>query len=64
MSARLKRRNAGRLFSKLWLPAVVLVVIGVVSYGVNTARHLNEAITDPPATNPIPATVVRSTRRM
>jgi Mycobacterium membrane protein len=58
VSAKRKRRHPGRLFSKLWLPAVVLVVIGIVSYGVNTARHLNEAITDPPATNPIPATVV------
>lgn len=58
MSARLKRRKTGRLFSKLWLPAVVLVAIGVVSYGVSTARHLNEAITNPPSLSAIPATVV------
>ena len=57
MDRQVKRRKSG-IVSKLWLPAVVLVVIGVVSYGVNTARHLNEAITNPPATNPIPATVV------
>jgi hypothetical protein len=58
VSARLKRRKNARLFSKLWLPAVVLVVIGVVSYGVSTARHLNGAITDPSAVSAIPATVV------
>jgi hypothetical protein len=58
VSARLKRRKTGRLFSKLWLPAVVLVAIGVVSYGVSTARHLNEAITNPPSLSAIPATVV------
>ena len=57
MNARRKRRT-GRLLSKLWLPAVVLVVIGVVSYGVNTARHLNGAITDPSSVSAIPATVV------
>ena len=58
MSAELKRRQPVRLFSKLWLPAVVLVAIGVVSYGVNTVRHLNEAITNPPSVSAIPATVV------
>lgn len=58
MSAKLKRRHPVRLFSKLWLPAVVLVAIGVVSYGVSTARHLNEAITNPPSVSAIPATVV------
>jgi hypothetical protein len=58
VSAKLKRRHHVRLFSKLWLPAVVLVVIGVVSYGVNTVRHLNEAITNPPSVSAIPATVV------
>jgi Mycobacterium membrane protein len=58
VSAKLKRRQPVRLFSKLWLPAVVLVAIGVVSYGVNTVRHLNEAITNPPSVSAIPATVV------
>ena len=37
---------------------MVLVAIGVVSYGVSTARHLNEAITNPPSVSAIPATVV------
>jgi len=58
VSAKLKRRQPVRLFSKLWLPAVVLVAIGVVSYGVSTARHLNGAITDPSSVSAIPATVV------
>jgi hypothetical protein len=37
-----KRRRTGRLFSKLWLPAGVIVVIAIVGYGVNTVRHLSE----------------------
>jgi hypothetical protein len=56
---RLKRRNTGRVFSKLWLPAVVLVVIAIVGYGVNTVRHMSQAITNPPVTGTIPATVVQ-----
>src|SRR5260370_18140420 len=48
-----------RVFSKLWLPAVVLVVIAIVSYGVNAVRHMSEAITNPPAKSSIPATVVQ-----
>ena len=58
MDRRVKRRSSSR-FSKLWLPAVVLVVIAIVSYGVSTVRHLNEAITNPPAASAIPATVVQ-----
>jgi Mycobacterium membrane protein len=54
-----KRRNAGRLFSKLWLPVVILVVGAVVFYGVNTVRHLSDAISNPPVTHSIPATVVQ-----
>jgi hypothetical protein len=50
----------GRVFSKLWLPAVVLAVIAIISYGVNTVRHMSEAITNPPVTSSIPATVVQS----
>jgi hypothetical protein len=38
---------------------VVLVVIAIVGYGVNTVRHLSEAITNPSATSSIPATVVQ-----
>jgi Mycobacterium membrane protein len=48
-----------RILGKLWLPAVVLVVIAIVSYGVNTVRHLSNAITNPPVTSSIPATVVQ-----
>jgi Mycobacterium membrane protein len=59
MNTRHERRRSRRIFSKLWLPAVVLIVIAIVSYGVNTVRHLNEAITNPPASNSIPATVVQ-----
>lgn len=55
----LKRRKAGRILGKLWLPAVVLVVIGIATYGVNTVRHLNSVITDPPEASAIPATVVQ-----
>jgi hypothetical protein len=56
---RLKRRNTSRIFSKLWLPAVVLVVIAIVSYAVNAVRHMSEAITNPPVASSIPATVVQ-----
>jgi len=56
---RVKRRKGGGVASKLWLPAVVLVVIAVVIYGVNTVRHLNDAITNPPSASAIPATVVQ-----
>jgi hypothetical protein len=56
---RLKRRNTGRIFSKLWLPAVALIVIAIVSYGVNAVRHMSDAITNPPVTSSIPATVVQ-----
>ena len=59
MDKRSKRRNTGSLFSKLWLPVVVLVVIAIVGYGVNTVRHASQAITNPPATGTIPATVVQ-----
>jgi Mycobacterium membrane protein len=45
--------------SKLWLPAVVLAVIAIVSYGVNTVRQLNAAITNPASASAIPATVVQ-----
>lgn len=59
MNRRVKRRKTGGLVDKLWLPAVVLAVIAIVSYGVTTVRHLNNAITNPSETNPIPATVVQ-----
>ena len=59
MSARPKRRSRSRIFGKLWLPVVVLAVIAIVSYGVNTVRHLNDAITNPSTASAIPATVVQ-----
>jgi hypothetical protein len=59
MGARRKRRNAGRIFGKLWLPVVMLVVGVVVVYGVNKVRHLSDSISNPPVTHTIPATVVQ-----
>ena len=59
MSARPKRRSRSRIFGKLWLPVIVLAVIAIVSYGVNTVRHLNDAITNPSTASAIPATVVQ-----
>jgi hypothetical protein len=59
MNARQARRKRSRVFGKLWLPVVVLAVIAIVVYGVSTVRHLNEAITNPPAASAIPATVVQ-----
>jgi hypothetical protein len=59
MGTRRKRRNTGRIFSKLWLPLVILVVGVVVFYGVDKVRDLSEAISNPPSTHSIPATVVQ-----
>jgi Mycobacterium membrane protein len=58
VNRQVKRRKSGRVLSKLWLPAVVLAVIAIVGYGVNSVRQLSEAITNPPAAATIPATVV------
>ena len=58
MGRRVTRRKGGML-GKLWLPVVVLGVIAVVAYGVNTVRSLNGAITNPPSVSAIPATVVQ-----
>ena len=59
MDTRRNRRKTSRIVSKLWLPAVILVVVAIVSYGVDTVRHMSEAITNPPAKSSIPATVVQ-----
>ena len=59
MDRKRERRKTGTTLGKLWLPAVVVGVIAVVSYGVSTVRHLNDAITDPPSVSAIPATVVQ-----
>jgi len=58
MGVRRKRRRSS-LLSKLWLPAVVLVVIAIVSYGVTTVRRLNAEITNPSSASAIPPTVVQ-----
>jgi hypothetical protein len=54
MTRRLKRRNASRILSKLWLPAVLVAVVGIVSFGVSTVPALS-VITNPPVTVAIPA---------
>jgi hypothetical protein len=59
VKTRRKRRDTAGIFSKLWLPAVILVVLAVVGYGVNSVRHVSEAISYPPSTSSIPATVVQ-----
>ena len=59
MKTRLKRRKTGGMLSKLWLPAIILVVLAVVGYGVNSVRHVSDAISYPPSTSSIPATVVQ-----
>jgi hypothetical protein len=63
VDTRRKRRTAGRIFGKIWLPVVILVVAAVVFYGVNTVRHLSEAISNPPVTHSIPATLCKSIQR-
>jgi hypothetical protein len=59
VKTRLKRRKTGGMLSKLWLPAIILVVLAVVGYGVNSVRHVSDAISYPPSTSSIPATVVQ-----
>lgn len=59
MGKRGRRREGGGLMSKVWLPAVVLVVVAIVAYGVNTVRGLSQAITSPPALPAIAPTVVQ-----
>jgi MmpS family membrane protein len=59
MNEKRRRRRGGGLLGKLWLPAVVLVVIAIVSYGVNTVRGLNASITNPSDITAIPPTVVQ-----
>lgn len=59
MGSRGRRRKSGGLISKAWLPLVVLVVVAVVAYGVNTVRGLSQAITSPPDLPTIAPTVVQ-----
>ena len=59
MKKRRKRLGTAGIISKLWLPAVILVILAVVGYGVNAVRHASDAISYPPSTSSIPATVVQ-----
>jgi hypothetical protein len=59
VSKRRKRGKTGRVFSKLWLPAVFLVMLAVIGYGVSAVRHASDAISYPPSASSIPATVVQ-----
>jgi hypothetical protein len=45
--------------SKFWWLLVTVVVLAVVAYGVRTVRGKNDAISNPPSTSAIPATVVQ-----
>ncbi|SKG71679.1 MmpS family transport accessory protein [Mycobacteroides abscessus] len=53
------RGHAGRILGALWMPLVALIVIAVVGFGVNRIREKSQAISHPPTTRPIPATVVQ-----
>jgi Mycobacterium membrane protein len=53
-----KRRKAGRRVQALWLPAVILIVVGLVSYGVTKVRQNSDLITHPPTDDSIAATIV------
>jgi Mycobacterium membrane protein len=59
MSGRPKRRDNKRILGKLWRPLVIIGVLAVVAYGVNTVRDSNEAISHPATPSTIPATVVQ-----
>jgi hypothetical protein len=59
VNTRPKKRSGSKVLGGLWLPAVVLAVIVVVGYGVNMVRRSSEAISYPPTTSSIPATVVQ-----
>jgi Mycobacterium membrane protein len=54
-----RRRDIGRKLSKLWLLAVVVLVVAVAGYGVNKVRHLSAAISSSATTSSIPATIVQ-----
>lgn len=59
MSARPKRRGNTRVLGNLWRPLVIIAVLVVVAYGVNTVRNNSEAISHPATASSIPATVVQ-----
>lgn len=54
------RGRAGRIFAGAWMPAVALVVIVMVGFGVIRIRENSHAISHPPQKRAIPATVVQT----
>lgn len=54
-----KGLNVAKIVGALWLPVVIVVVAGLVGYGVNAVRQKSQLITNPPADDSIPATVVQ-----
>ncbi|OBI19004.1 hypothetical protein A5712_20395 [Mycobacterium sp. E2327] len=59
MSTRRKGRRNISALGKLWRPLVIIAVLAVVAYGVNTVRNNSEAISHPATTSSLPATVVQ-----
>ncbi len=59
MSAGRKGRDNMGALGKFWQPLVIIAVLAVVAYGVNTVRTNSEAISHPAATSSLPATVVQ-----
>lgn len=60
MSRRRQSRDRfGKILDKLWMPVVALIVIAIVGFGVNRIREKSHAISHPPDTHTIPATVVQ-----
>ena len=59
MNATPKRRNTKRILAKLWTPAVILAVLAIAGYGVNTVRGMSANISHPPVTSAPPATVIQ-----
>jgi hypothetical protein len=55
-----RRQKASRetLLGRLWIPAVVLLVVGAATYGVGSVRSATNAISSPSETISLPATVV------
>lgn len=51
--------QADRILGTLWMPLVALLVIAIVGFGVNRIREKSLAISHPPNTRPIAATVVQ-----
>ncbi|MDD4865919.1 MAG: MmpS family transport accessory protein [Mycobacterium sp.] len=54
------RGRARRIFAGVWMPGVALVVIATVGFGVIRIQKNSQAISHPPETRAIPATVVQT----